>query len=184
MNKKHFWGLTALVIFCSFFLIEFVFGGSKMNTQTITIESSAFKNGGFIPIQYTCKGKNISPPLSWRNFPKRTASFAIIADDPDAPMGTWVHWVYYNIPSSVMSLSQKIETVKKPDVGGFQGTNDFHKIGYGGPCPPSGTHRYFFKIYALDIKLSLASGATKKALLKAMEGHILLEGSLMGKFSK
>lgn len=152
--------------------------------RPMEIRSSAFEQGGMIPSKYTCKGNNISPPLSWKGAPEGTKSIALIADDPDAARGTWVHWVYFDIPNQVSHLSEDISKGKKPDRGGTQGMNDFHNVGYDGPCPPSGTHRYHFKIYALDTVLGLRPGASKKELLKAMEGHVLSEGALMGKFSR
>lgn len=152
--------------------------------MTIEIKSNSFKNGGLIPKQFTCDGKNVSPQLSWTNYPEGTKSFALICDDPDAPVGTWVHWVIYNIPANINELEESFPTQKNLLHGIKQGTNDFRKIGYGGPCPPSGTHRYFFKIYALDKILDLDAGATKKQLLDAMEGHILAMGELIGKYKR
>lgn len=154
-------------------------GGKPME-----IKSSAFEQGGMIPPKFTCEGNNISPSITWEGAPEGTRSIALIADDPDAPMGTWVHWVYYDIPMKISHLSEGIPQENKPASGGTQGVNDFQNVGYDGPCPPSGTHRYFFKIYALDTMLNLKPGAGKKELLKAMEGHILGEGALMGRFTK
>ena len=111
-------------------------------------------------------------------------SFALIADDPDAPVGTWVHWVIYDLPAGVVSLPEDIKAVERPRVGGVHGITDFRRLGYGGPCPPSGTHRYFFKLYALDTVMDLPAGVTKKKLLQAMEGHILAEAQLMGRYSR
>lgn len=150
----------------------------------IELTSSAFKNGGMIPEKYTCDGDDNSPPISWKSVPEETRSLALICDDPDAPMGTWVHWVVYNIPPEIKELKENITPERKIKNGGIQGMNDFKKIGYGGPCPPGGTHRYFFKIYALDTKVDLDPGATKSQLLIAMEGHILAKGDLMGKYSR
>ena len=150
----------------------------------IKITSSAFDEGGIIPSKYTCDGINISPPLKWELLPDNTKSIAIICDDPDAPMGTWVHWVIYDIPSGITELPENIPDDKKLNIGAVQGKNDFKKIGYGGPCPPGGTHRYFFKIYALDKALNLKPGITKSELLKAMENHILAKGQLMGKYKR
>jgi len=150
----------------------------------IKIESPAFKEGTFIPAQYTCDGSDISPPLNWSDIPENTTSIVLISDDPDAPMGTWVHWVVYNIPPSVREFPENIPAVKTLDNGAFQGTTDFGRIGYGGPCPPSGTHRYFFKLYALDTMLDFGPGATKKQVVAAMKGHILAEGQLMGKYTR
>jgi len=155
--------------------------GSKTEMK---ITSSSFKEGEMIPSKYTCDGENISPQLSWTGSPENTKSFALISDDPDAPAGDWVHWVIYNIPSSVSELAENILKDKALDNGTKQGLNDFRKIGYDGPCPPGGTHRYYFKLYALDILRDNDAGLTKKELLKAMEGHILSEARLMGKYKR
>ena len=148
------------------------------------LNSSAFNSGEMIPRKYTCDGVDISPPLEWDSVPAGTKSFALICDDPDAPMGTWVHWVYYDIPPEIKALPENVASKEHPANGGKQGTNDFRKIGYGGPCPPSGTHRYYFKLYALDVMLNLAPGATKKQLLKEMEKHMLGEAQLMAKYKR
>ena len=150
----------------------------------IEIKSSAFEEGGMIPKKYTCDGADVSPPLSWTSVPEGTKTIVVICDDPDAPMGTWVHWVLFNLPADVKDLPENLPSEKNLDNGAMQGTNDFGNIGYGGPCPPGGTHRYYFKFYALDMELSLEGGATKKELLKAMEGHILAEGQLMGRYKR
>lgn len=148
------------------------------------ITSTAFDEGKPIPTQYTCDGEDLSPPLSWDGAPEGTKSFALIADDPDAPVGTWVHWVLYNIPADKTSLLADIADSKKLNDGSMHGVNDFKRFGYGGPCPPGGTHRYFFKLYALDTMVDLAPGATKKELLKEMEGKVLAETQLMGTYSR
>lgn len=150
----------------------------------IKITSSAFEPGGMIPVQYTCDGQDVSPPLSWGDMPEGTASIALICDDPDAPMGTWVHWVLFDLQPDTRGLPENIPTEESLDMGGTHGTNDFRRLGYGGPCPPGGTHRYFFKIYALDKKMDIPAGSTKAQLLKAMEGHILAEGELMGRYRR
>jgi Raf kinase inhibitor-like YbhB/YbcL family protein len=150
----------------------------------MNLTSSAFTHGAMIPKKYTCDGRDISPPLSWSDPPEKTESFALIMDDPDAPMGTWVHWVIYNIPATARSLSEGVPTDAELPDGSRQGRNSWHRIGYGGPCPPSGTHRYFFKLYALDTKLNLASGVTKEGLLQAMAGHIVAQAELMGRYSR
>ena len=150
----------------------------------IKLTSTAFKEGELIPKKYTCDGKNVSPPLEWSGIPISTQSIALICDDPDAPIGTWVHWVIFNIPASVNKLSENIPLNMAFEDGTAQGNNDFRKIGYGGPCPPGGTHRYFFKIYALDKRIELTPGATKDELIKEMKEHILAEGELMGKYSR
>jgi Raf kinase inhibitor-like YbhB/YbcL family protein len=146
--------------------------------------SSAFSEGQMIPAKYTCDGKNISLPLSWSGAPAEAKSLALIADDPDAPVGIWVHWVMYNLPSSLTELKEKIPAAAKLSDGSLQGTNDFGRTGYGGPCPPGGTHRYFFKLYALDEVLSLGPGVTKVQLEAAMKGHILAEAQLMGTYHR
>ena len=148
------------------------------------LTSTAFGEGGMIPAQYTCNGPDISPPLNWEDVPEQTKSLALIADDPDAPVGTWVHWVLYNLPADSRELQEDLPKTKVLPNGAMQGTNDFRKIGYNGPCPPGGTHRYFFKLYALDELVDLNPGARKKDLLDAMKGHILAECQLMGKFSR
>lgn len=158
-----------------------IIGGTEMKIQ---IKSSAFEEGGMIPAKYTCDDIDISPPLAWNSVPDGTKSLALICDDPDAPMGTWVHWVIFNLPADIKELSENIPPQKTLANGAKQGKNDFGKIGYGGPCPPGGTHRYFFKLYALDAEFDLDSGATKKQLLKAMEGHILAAGQLIGKYKR
>jgi Raf kinase inhibitor-like YbhB/YbcL family protein len=146
--------------------------------------SSSFKNGDFIPRKYTCDDADISPPLFWENVPEGIVSFALISDDPDAPVGTWVHWVIFNLPGSLRSLSENVPKDKQLDDGSIQGTTDFRRPGYGGPCPPGGTHRYFFKLYALDTMLDLDSTATKSAVEKLMQGHILDQCKLMGKYRR
>jgi len=150
----------------------------------IKITSSAFEDGGLIPAKYTCDGADISPPLQWDAVPEGTKSIALICDDPDAPMGTWVHWVLFNLPGDAKELAENIPTEETLPNGAKQGVNDFGRIGYGGPCPPGGTHRYFFKIYALDTEVGLQAGADKRRLLKAMEGHILEQGQLIGKYKR
>jgi len=153
--------------------------------MTVQVTSSAFKEGGSIPSKYTCDGQNVSPTLSWNTIPDGTKSIALIADDPDAPRGTWVHWVLYGLPPSLRELPEHVPASESIlGNGGRQGMTDFGKIGYGGPCPPSGTHRYYFKVYALDSDLHPNPGLTKAQLLKAMEGHILAQGQLMGKYSR
>lgn len=153
--------------------------------MAIVLSSSAFQQGEKIPTVYTCDGKDLSPPLQWQGLPAETKSIAIICDDPDAPMGTWVHWVIFNLPGTLTSLEAGVLKVKSLENGAIQGWNDFGRIGYGGPCPPRGsTHRYFFKIYALDAILQLEPDIDKELLAQAMQGHILAEGHLMGKYHR
>lgn len=150
----------------------------------IQVSSTAFEEGGLIPPQYTCDGADVSPPLSWQSIPEGARSIALIADDPDAPMGTFVHWVLYDLPADVRELQENVPDAKTLPNGAKQGANGFGRIGYGGPCPPGGTHRYFFKIYALDTPTNLSPGQKKAQLLKAMEGHILAQGQIMGKYKR
>jgi Raf kinase inhibitor-like YbhB/YbcL family protein len=156
-------------------------GGNKM---AITITSTAFSEGSMIPQNYACDGEDISPPLAWSGVPDGTKSLALICDDPDAPMGIWVHWVLFNIPAHIMELPANIPPEKIIQNGAKHGINDFRKFGYGGPCPPGGTHRYYFKLYALDTEINVEAGINKAQLLQAMEGHILAEGQLMGRYSR
>lgn len=148
--------------------------------MSLQLTSDAFANGQSIPAKISCLGKNISPALAWTEPPAGTQSFALIVDDPDAPGSTWVHWVLYNIPADVRNLPESFSAQDPVSVG----KNSWGKLSYGGPCPPSGTHRYYFKLYALDSTLSLSPGASKEQLFKAMEGHILAQSELMGTFSK
>jgi Raf kinase inhibitor-like YbhB/YbcL family protein len=150
----------------------------------LKLTSNAFKEGEAIPRGYTCEGANVSPSLEWTGVPKNAKTIAIIADDPDAPAGTWVHWVLYNLPADGLGLIENTPQTETLKGGGVQGKNDFGKIGYGGPCPPSGTHHYFFKFYALDSELPLTPGATKAEVEKAMEGHIVGQAQLMGTYRR
>ena len=149
----------------------------------IKVTSTAFKDIEAIPPQYTCDGVNVSPSLEWTPTPG-AKTLAIVCDDPDAPAGTWTHWLVYNLPGATMGLIENMPAQEKVGGGGMQGTNDFGKIGYGGPCPPKGTHRYFFKVYALDSELPLKPGATKDQLMKAMEGHVIAQGQLAALYSR
>ncbi|QQG35755.1 MAG: YbhB/YbcL family Raf kinase inhibitor-like protein [Micavibrio aeruginosavorus] len=150
------------------------------------LESADFSQGGDIPRQYTCSGRDISPQVTWSDVPVDTKSFALIVDDPDAPSGTWVHWVAYNIPGNKRGLPENVDAILQMQDGTRQGRNDFLEIGYGGPCPPQGhgSHRYFFKLYALDSKLDLLPGASKSELERAMEGHILAQAETMGRYER
>jgi len=152
--------------------------------MSMTLSSPAFDAGQAIPLTYSCRGRDISPALEWSDPPAGTQSFALIMDDPDAPVGTWDHWVLYNIPASTRRLAEAIPPEASLSDGSLHGKNSWGRLGYGGPCPPSGTHRYFFRLYALDTTLPLASGASKKQVLEAMKGHILGQAELMGTFSK
>ncbi|MCU0592519.1 MAG: YbhB/YbcL family Raf kinase inhibitor-like protein [Desulfobacterales bacterium] len=156
-------------------------GGTDM---AVTLTSSAFTEGALIPKKYTCDAEDISPDLKWSGVPHEAKSVALICDDPDAPVGTWVHWVLFNIPADVTALHAGIPAEAVLKNGARHGKNDFRKLGYGGPCPPGGIHRYYFKIYALDTLLTLESGSTKAQLSAAMKGHVLAEGQLMGKYQR
>lgn len=147
--------------------------------------SAAFDEGAYIPAKYSGEGKDVSPPLKWTDPPTGTKTFALIMDDPDAPMGTWVHWVAWNIGPDVRELPEAVPTSKTLDTGVRQGTTNFKTTGYGGPMPPRGSdHRYYFKLYALDSAIDLAPGASKADLVKAMNGHVLEEAQLMGRYKR
>ncbi|MEQ8755280.1 MAG: YbhB/YbcL family Raf kinase inhibitor-like protein [Coleofasciculus sp. G1-WW12-02] len=150
----------------------------------MNLESQAFSANEMIPSQYTCDGEEISPELHWDAPPIGTQSLALIVDDPDAPGQTFVHWVVYDIPPETRQLSPGIPAQEPLAKGGTQGKNDFGNLGYGGPCPPSGIHRYFFKLYALNRTLGLDAGVTKAQLQAAMSGHILANGELIGRYSR
>ncbi len=152
--------------------------------EHIKVTSSVFPEGGMIPQQYTCDGANLSPPLSLSGLPAGTASLALLVEDPDAPRGTFTHWVAFNLPPVLHEVPERAGAERLIQGGGLQGKNDFGKPGYGGPCPPSGTHRYYFKVYALDTVLNLDAGASKDQLLHAMKGHVLAEGQLMGRYHR
>ncbi len=149
------------------------------------LTSNAFKEGEVIPKIYTCEGEDLSPPLRWSNPPPGTRSFVLIADDPDAPAGTWVHWVLYNIPLDLHGLAEGIPPQETLPNEAQQGLNDSKEIGYGGPCPPPGKpHRYYFRLCALDRELSLKPRATKAQVIEEMKGHVLAEAQLMGRFGR
>ncbi len=151
----------------------------------LRVESTAFEEGGTIPRKYTCDGENISPPLSWSTPPEGTKSLVLICDDPDAPMGTWVHWVLFGLSPEISELPEGVPSQETVLGGAKQGTTSFGRVGYGGPCPPKGpAHRYFFKLYAVDSEIDLDAGATKQEVLRAIEGHILAQGQLMGRYSR
>ncbi|MCP4582852.1 MAG: YbhB/YbcL family Raf kinase inhibitor-like protein [candidate division Zixibacteria bacterium] len=153
----------------------------------LTLTSTAFESGATIPDLYTCEGTDISPQLQWSitNEPEGIVSFALIVDDPDAPVGTWVHWVFFNLPAATASLPEGTSPDGEIPVGCIEGINDFGNSEYGGPCPPTGqNHRYYFRLYALDTELDLTAGATRTQVDQAMSGHILVEGSLMGRYER
>jgi len=157
----------------------------KSGRSVMQLTSTAFNEGGPIPARYTCDGSDASPALKWSGVPNGARSLALIADDTDAPVGTWVHWVLYDLPAGASELAEDAPKSQYLPGGAKQGLNDFKRLGYGGPCPPAGKpHRYFFKLYALDALLDLKPGATKKEVEQAMEKHILAEGRLMGIYKR
>lgn len=160
----------------------FLFGGEAM---ALRIESPAFQAQGKIPQKYTCDGADVSPPLAWSGVTEGTKSLVLISDDPDAPMGTWVHWVLYNLPPEPHELQEGVPKTETIPNGAKQGITDFRRVGYGGPCPPPGpAHRYFFKLYALDTVLTLPPKASKADVLLAMNGHELAHVELMGTYQR
>jgi len=157
----------------------------KNKRTAMELKSSAFSPNGEIPKKHTCQAEDASPMLFWSNVPAGAKSLALICDDPDAPVGTWVHWVIYDIPASLHGLPENVPKKETVLEGAAQGANDFGRIGYGGPCPPPGSfHRYFFKLYALDKTLGLQAGASKAEVLRAMEGRVLAQAELVGRFRR
>jgi hypothetical protein len=171
MGKETFFILLTILVLTNFTEAVYSQGGQNMK-----ITSPEFQHNQFIPKKFTCEGQDISPALIIDGIPKEAKSLSLIVDDPDAPMGTWVHWVVYDIPI--------IKRIEGDSIPGKQGMNNFGRKDYGGPCPPSGTHRYFFKIYALDTTLDLNEGISKGALEKAMQGHILDKAELIGLYKR
>ena len=152
---------------------------------TMQLIGTAFSEGQSIPVKHTCDGENTSPPMKWSGVPPNAKSLVLIADDPDAPVGTWTHWVLYDLPTSVTELAEGQPKGQYLPGGAKQGLNDFKHLGYGGPCPPAGkAHRYYFKLYALDTVLQLKPGGTKKEIERAMENHTLAQGQLMGTYKR
>jgi Raf kinase inhibitor-like YbhB/YbcL family protein len=170
---------------CVVALSSSVEGADAAAKGTMQLTSTAFGEGGLIPVRYTCDGENVSPPLKWSGAPAGAKSFALIVDDPDAPAGIWVHWLVYDLPPTTTELPEGVAKSQYLPGGAKQGLNDFKHLGYGGPCPPPGkAHRYFFKLFALDRVIELKPGATKKELEAAMEGHKLAEGQLIGTYKR
>lgn len=172
--------LTALIL--SLFLSFSYAAEGKGKTMKIIVASRGFKDGGMIPDRYSGKGDDVSPPITWSMLPKKTKSVALICDDPDAPAKPWVHWVIFNIPPGDGGLAENTAKREKIFNGALQGINGSKQLGYEGPFPPSGIHRYYFRVYALDTMLNLKPGVTKEDLEAAMQGHILGTGELMGKY--
>ena len=173
--------------FCLAFgpLVATSVAAEKAGKDNMQLTSTAFAEGGAIPAKYTCDARNVSPPLKWSGVPAGAKSLALIVDDPDAPAGTWVHWVLYDLPASASELPEDLAKSQYVAGGAKQGLNDFKHLGYGGPCPPHGKpHRYFFKLYALDSSLDLKPGLMKKDLENAMDKHILAQAQLMGTYQR
>src|SRR5690606_3351890 len=152
--------------------------------MALQVMSDAFAEDQQIPSIYTCDGRNISPPLRWSGVPAEAQTLALVVDDPDAPSGLFTHWRVYDLPPGATGLPEGVPQQETVDGGGRQGRNDFGRIGYGGPCPPSGSHRYVFTVYALDAPLDLPPGATRRQLFDAMDGHIIAEGRLIGRYQR
>ena len=179
-NKKSLILAVALMGFIAAVVAER--GGQAMAFE---MKSPAFAQGKMIQKKYTCDGADVSPPLTWTEPPSGTKGFALIADDPDAPMGTWVHWVVYDLPVGARQLAEGVPKQETLPDGTKQGSNDFRRIGYGGPCPPAGpVHRYFFKLYAVDKKIGLPPGATKQQVLEAIKDHTLGQAELIGTYQR
>ena len=154
------------------------------STSGMALVSAAFAAGETIPTRYSLYGENLTPDLTWNKAPEGTKSFALICRDPDAPGGTFIHWVLFNIPENVRGLPEGLARTATLPAGGQQGRNSFHRLGYDGPKPPSGTHRYYFDLYALDVKPALDRAVTADRVLEAMKGHVLAQASLMGKYRR
>lgn len=181
--------IVLTLAFGSAFALNLISIGSVMTVpesrRKMNLTSSAFQDGQPIPIQYTCDDKNISPPLAWANAPAHTASYVLIVDDPDTGHGVWTHWILFNLPGSTSNLSENAANSKAAPQEIRQGLNDFKHSAYNGPCPPTGKpHRYFFKLYALDISLNLPPGASKQAVETAMAKHVLAQGQLVGTYQR
>ena len=182
---RGFWVFPSLLLTVALALAAGSFSAAKDSSGTLELTTTAFRPAGAIPVQFTCSGENISPFLTWNHPPSRTQSFVLIVDDPDAPMGTWVHWVVYNLPASAQHLPEHIPVGEMIAGGGKQGVNDFPTHGYGGPCPPPGKpHRYFFRLYAIDTILNLPPPVQRKDVDAAMKGHVLAHAELMGTFAR
>jgi Raf kinase inhibitor-like YbhB/YbcL family protein len=185
MRGKFILIISAIVVIAFGFSDKFFFNCKPDTNMTkLTVTSKAFNDTTFVPTQYTCDAENVSPPLSWTKGSDSTKTYALICDDPDATSKVWVHWVLFNIPSTVTDLPENIPAEKTVLQGAMQGTNDMGDIGYSGPCPPGGTHHYYFKVYAPDCELSLTAGATKSEVEKAINDNVLSEGVLIGKYKR
>jgi Raf kinase inhibitor-like YbhB/YbcL family protein len=159
--------------------------GQGAKTMSLTVTSTSFRSGGDIAKKFSCDGEDVSPQISWSGAPEGSKAFVLIAEDPDAPAGTWTHWVLYDVPAATTSFDEGLSKAEQLPDGLKQGRNDFRKIGYNGPCPPAGKpHRYFFRLYALDRILNVKPGAARSEIEKAMQGHILAQGEYMGRYRR
>jgi len=166
-------------------MVEAASPAQQSASPDLSLSTKAFQPGAIIPKQFACDGLDASPDLDWLNAPQRTRSFVLIVEDPDAPGGTWVHWVVYDLPAGTHHLREGVPKRSNIQAGGRQGDNDFDEIGYNGPCPPPGRpHRYFFRLYALDTLLTLKGRVTEAAVEQAMKGHVLAQGELMGTYNR
>jgi Raf kinase inhibitor-like YbhB/YbcL family protein len=180
IRKPGIMPITAFAAICIIiFFVSTILVKEGITMSEFKLASTAFQDNGFVPSKYTCDGSDINPPLVIGNVPPGAKSLALIVDDPDAPMGTWVHWLVWNIAPDIKEIKEN-DTLK----GVGLGLNDFKRQSYGGPCPPSGTHRYFFKLYALDTSLNLPSGAKKADIEKAMQGHIVAQAQIIGLYKR
>ncbi len=177
--------LLALMLAAIDLVERAVASGRTEAKMEFTISSPSFTEGGSISKKFTCEGEDVSPQLTWSNSPKGTVTFALLVDDPDAPVGNWSHWAIWNIPGESQGLSEAVPKDPHLANGSVQGTNDFRRIGYNGPCPPAGKpHRYYFRVFALDRKLNVESTAGKRELEAAMKGHILSQAEWMGRYQR
>jgi Raf kinase inhibitor-like YbhB/YbcL family protein len=195
MSKRFIWGM-AVMLLAGAGQAKQVQASGKAKKIHLSLQSSSFQDGGVIPDKFACKGKDLSPELNWKNAPEKTKSFALVVEDPDAPLKTWVHWVIFNIPAKVSGLSgspmgqthellEDFPRDEKTPEGIQQGVNDFKKVGYDGPCPPAKeTHRYYFKLFALDSMLLAPAGISEEQLLKLIKGHQLAWTQIMGTYGR
>ncbi|HLW54458.1 MAG TPA: YbhB/YbcL family Raf kinase inhibitor-like protein [Candidatus Angelobacter sp.] len=184
-TRRFVYGLLCLAFFVGLVTPGFARHPKTKRSSMLQLTSKAFKNEAEIPTEFSCDGQNISPELAWSGAPAETKSLALIMHDPDAPMsGGFTHWLVYNIPANIDRLPQDVPHQDQLPGGGIQGKNSSGKYGYIGPCPPSGTHRYYFKLYALDVILNPSAGTSKENLERAIRGHVLAETELMGKYKR
>jgi Raf kinase inhibitor-like YbhB/YbcL family protein len=185
MRHRKAYFVLGCLLFAGSLEVSSLRGAETKVVSSMELRTPAFKNGAEIPRKHTCDAEDVSPSLGWEKALAGARAFALIADDPDAPAGTWVHWVIYDIPAETKELAEGTAKTETLPNGAKQGVNDFRRVGYGGPCPPPGLpHRYFFKLYALDGPTNLKARATKQQLLDAMAGHILAEAELMGRYKR